>query len=171
MRGPITRYWRAGLSTIRRSIEARYRGEEIFQEETRVVRMDGSVIDVLFTTARPGAVANKSLVGFIDITERKKAEEALHERERELSQFVNIVPSHLWRLTPDGEPIFFSKRMVDFLGLDVADMDKPGMSRLEAVIETVHTAAAAKFNDKHTEERREGQEGVSTGKSRRWPKH
>src|SRR3546814_8018894 len=98
-------YWRAGLSTIRRSIEARYRGEEIFQEETRVVRMDGSVIDVLFTTARPGAVANKSLVGFIDITERKKAEEALHERERELSQFVNIVPSHLWRLTPDGEPI------------------------------------------------------------------
>src|SRR3546814_10172777 len=86
-------------------MEARYCGEEIFQEETRVVRMDGSVIDVLFTTARPGAVANKSLVGFIDITERKKAEEALHERERELSQFVNIVPSHLWRLTPDGEPI------------------------------------------------------------------
>src|SRR3546814_21144379 len=91
MRGPITRYWRAGLSTIRRSIEARYRGEEIFQEETRVVRMDGSVIDVLFTTARPGAVANKSLVGFIDITERKKAEEALHERVRKLSKFVNIV--------------------------------------------------------------------------------
>src|SRR3546814_9294662 len=109
--------------------------------------MDGSVIDVLFTTARPGAVANKSLVGFIDITERKKAEEALHERERELSQFVNIVPSHLWRLTPDGEPIFFSKRMVDFLGLDVADMDKPGMSRLEAVIETVHPDDAAKFRE------------------------
>jgi hypothetical protein len=147
MRGPITRYWVAGLSTIRRSIEARYRGEEIFQEETKVVRMDGSVIDVLFTTARPGAVANKSLVGFIDITERKKAEEALHERERELSQLVNIVPSHLWRLTPDGEPIFFSKRMVDFLGLDVADMDKPGMSRLEAVIETVHPDDAAKFRD------------------------
>src|SRR3546814_11067309 len=96
MRGPITRYWRAGLSTIRRSIEARYRGEEIFQEETRVVRMDGSVIDVPFTTARPGAVANKSLVGFIDITARKKAEAALHERERELAQFVNIVRSPPW---------------------------------------------------------------------------
>src|SRR3546814_2640397 len=80
-RVPITLYWRAGLSTIRRSIETRDRGEEIFQEETRVVRMDSSVIDVLFTTARPGAVANKSLVGFIDITERKKAEEALHERK------------------------------------------------------------------------------------------
>ena len=60
MRGPITRYWQPGLSTIRRSIEARYRGEEVFQEETKVARMDGSVIDVLFTTARPGAVADKS---------------------------------------------------------------------------------------------------------------
>src|SRR3546814_14631337 len=37
--------------------------------------------------------------------------------------------------------------MVDFLGLDVADMDKPGMSRLEAVIETVHPDDAAKFRD------------------------
>src|SRR3546814_5486824 len=109
--------------------------------------MDGSVIDVLCTTARPGAVANKSLVGFIDNTERKKAEEALHERERELSQFVNIVPSHLWRLTPDGEPIFFNRRMVDFLSLDVANTDKPGMSRLEAVIATVHPDDAAKFRD------------------------
>src|SRR3546814_10799622 len=69
---PISRYWVAGLSTIRRSIEARYRGEEIFQEETKVVRMDGSVIDVLFTTARPGAVANKSLVGFIDIRSEER---------------------------------------------------------------------------------------------------
>src|SRR3546814_13854038 len=109
--------------------------------------MDGSVIDVLFTTARPGAVANKSLVGFIDITERKKAEEALHERERELSQFVNIVPSHLWRLTPDGEAIFFSKRMVDFVGLAVEAMDTPGMRSVEAGIETVHPYDSAKFID------------------------
>ena len=67
----------------------------------------------------------------------RQSVEALRDRERELSQLVDMVPSHLWRLTPDGEPTFFNKRMVDFLGLDVADMDKPGMSRLEAVIETV----------------------------------
>ncbi|RWB35463.1 MULTISPECIES: MASE1 domain-containing protein [unclassified Mesorhizobium] len=67
------------------------------------------------------------------------------DRERELSQLVNMVPSHVWRLTPDGEPTFFNKRMVDFLGLDVADTDKPGMSRLEAVMETVHPDDAAGF--------------------------
>ncbi|QND17324.1 PAS domain-containing protein (plasmid) [Rhizobium leguminosarum bv. trifolii] len=74
--------------------------------------------------------------------------DTLRDRERELSQLVDMVPSHVWRLTPDGEPTFFNKRMVDFLGLDVADFDKPGMSRLEAVLEaTIHPEDAAGFGD------------------------
>jgi PAS domain S-box-containing protein len=73
--------------------------------------------------------------------------QALRDREQELSQLVDMVPSHVWRLTPDGEPVFFNKRMVDFLGLDVADTDTPGMSRLEAVLETVHPDDAPKFRD------------------------
>ncbi|PCD68651.1 hypothetical protein CO648_06635 [Rhizobium phaseoli] len=72
--------------------------------------------------------------------------EALRERERELSQLVDMVPSHVWRLTPEGEPTFFNKRMVDFLGLDVADSDKPDMSRLEAVVlAIVHPDDTAEF--------------------------
>jgi C4-dicarboxylate-specific signal transduction histidine kinase len=102
MRGPITRYWQPSISTIRRSIEARYRGEEVFQEETKVARMDGSVIDVLFTTARPGAVADKSLVGFIDITERKRAEEALRESERRFSE-AQMELAHANRVTTMGQ--------------------------------------------------------------------
>ena len=73
--------------------------------------------------------------GTIDLDAYRHTEAELRDRERELSQLVDMVPSHLWRLAPDGEPIFFNKRMVDFLGLDVADMDKPGMSRLEAMID------------------------------------
>jgi PAS domain S-box-containing protein len=83
----------------------------------------------------------------IDIEDQKRAEAALRDRERELSQLVNMVPSHVWRLTPDGEPTFFNKRMVDYLGLEVANTDKPGMSRLEAVIECVHPDDAAAFRD------------------------
>ena len=83
----------------------------------------------------------------IDLDAHRKTEAELRERERELSQFVAMVPSHLWRLTPDGEPIFFSKRMVDFLGLDVTDLDRPGMSRLEVMIGTVHPDDAAEFRD------------------------
>ncbi|MER8381708.1 MASE1 domain-containing protein [Mesorhizobium sp. M1399] len=74
--------------------------------------------------------------------------EALGDRERELSQLVDMVPSHVWRLRPDGDPTFFNKRMVDFLGLDVTDLDKPGISRLAAMIEAgIHPDDAAAFGD------------------------
>jgi PAS domain S-box-containing protein len=71
----------------------------------------------------------------------------VRERERELSQLVNMVPSHVWRLTPEGEPTFFNKRMIDYLCLDVTDTDKPGMSRLDALMETIHPEDAAGFRN------------------------
>ena len=70
----------------------------------------------------------------IDIDVYKKTGAPL--REREFSQLINMVPSHLWRLTPDGGPTFFNKRMVNLLGPDVPDTDNPGMSRPEAAVET-----------------------------------
>ncbi len=83
-----------------------------------------------------------------DIDEQKQAEAALRDRESELSQLVDMVPSHLWRLTPAGEPTFFNKRMTDFLGFGIEDTDRPGSSRLEAVIAaTVHPDDAAMFRD------------------------
>ena len=78
----------------------------------------------------------------------RQSVEALRGRERELSQLVDMVPSHVWRLTPDGEPIFFNKRMVDFIGLDVADTNKPGMTRLQAMIAAgIHPDDATAFGD------------------------
>ncbi|MBB3916841.1 hypothetical protein GGQ65_004150 [Rhizobium fabae] len=78
----------------------------------------------------------------------RQSVETLRDRERELSQLVDMVPSHVWRLTPEGEPSFFNRRMVDFLGMDVADADRPDMSRLEAVLQaTVHPDDAAGFRD------------------------
>jgi PAS domain S-box-containing protein len=66
-----------------------------------------------------------------------RAQEALRDRERELSQLVDMVPALIRRMTSQGEPTFFNKRLRDFYGLDVADMDRPGMSRLASAIETV----------------------------------
>jgi PAS domain S-box-containing protein len=83
----------------------------------------------------------------VDIHDVATAQEAVRDRERELVQLVDMVPSLLWRLTPEGEPVFFSKRTIDFLGLDVADFDKPGISRLEAVMETVHPDDAAEVGN------------------------
>lgn len=121
-----------------------------YDTEHRLRRADG-VYRWFRNSGRPSRDAQGRITQWygttIDIEDQKRAEAALLDRERELSQLVDMVPCHLWQLTPDGEPIFFNKRMVDFLGLDVADTDKPGMSRLEAVIETVHPDDAAKFRD------------------------
>src|SRR4029079_16986954 len=77
-----------------------------------------------------GAIVQWSAIS-VDIDDEMRAQEALHARERELSQLVNMVPIHIRRMTPDGEPIFFNKRLFDFFGLgDLTNLDKPGMSRL-----------------------------------------
>ena len=84
----------------------------------------------------------------MDIEGQKQIEAELRDQERGLSQLVDMVPSHLWRLRPDGEPVFFNKRMVEFLGLNVADMDRSGMTRLAAMIEaTVHPDDAVAFGE------------------------
>jgi PAS domain S-box-containing protein len=124
---------------------------EPFESEHRIRRFDG-IYRWFRNAGMPSRDDHGRVVGWCgtmnDIEGQRQAEAALRDRERELSQLVDMVPSHLWRLTPEGEPIFFNKRMVDFLGLDVADTSKPGMSRLEAVIETVvHPDDAAQFRD------------------------
>lgn len=72
----------------------------------------------------------------------------LRQSERELSQLVNMVPSHLWRLSDEGDPVFFSKRMVEYLGLDVGGYDRPGTSGLAAAIAAViHPDDASRLHE------------------------
>ncbi len=121
-----------------------------YDTEHRLRRADG-VYRWFRNSGRPARDSQGAIAAWygttIDIEEQKQVEAALRDRERELSQLIDMVPSHLWRLAPDGEPIFFNKRMVDFIGLEVADTDKSGMTRLDAVLETVHPDDTAKFRD------------------------
>src|SRR5690606_36288969 len=114
---------------------------EHFHHEWRVLRATGQWVWHRFAV-RPTRDTQGRITGWygvgIDIDVYKKMEAALRERQRELAQLIDMVPSHLWRLSRNGEPTFFNKRMADFLGMDVADMDNPGMSRLEMLITTVH---------------------------------
>ncbi len=98
MGGAITHYFQAALPTIRRSLETRYAGGEFFQEEMKATRVDGSTTDVLFSTARPGAIADKSLVGFIDISARTKSEEALRQSEYRYRNMFQAMAAAFWEL-------------------------------------------------------------------------
>ncbi|MEW9526236.1 PAS domain-containing protein [Agrobacterium radiobacter] len=67
----------------------------------------------------------------------RQSVEALRDRERELSQIVNMVPVHIRRLTPEGEPTFFNKRLIDFFGFDLQQLNRPGESQLVTNVETL----------------------------------
>src|SRR3546814_19767484 len=76
----------------------------------------------------------------VDVDDLVTTQAALLDRERELSQLVDLVPSYLWRLTPAGEPNFFNKRLMDFFGADVVAIDQRDTNRLAAInASVVHT--------------------------------
>jgi PAS domain S-box-containing protein len=102
--------------------------------EKEYFRKDGSRVPVLIGAACFEGQSRQGVAYILDLTEYKRAEYALRSRERELSLLVDMVPSYLWRISPDGVPVFFNKRLVDFLGLDVAALDRPDMKRLDAFI-------------------------------------
>ncbi|WP_425320959.1 PAS domain-containing sensor histidine kinase [Acuticoccus sediminis] len=122
--------WRRSLAT-----------GEPYDTEHRILRRDG-VYRWFRNAGRAERDRDGRIVGWhgttMDIDEQKQAEAALVQRERELSQLVDLVPSHLWRLAPDGRPIFFNRRMVDFLGFDVGRLTSSGLGRLDDLADGVH---------------------------------
>ena len=61
----------------------------------------------------------------VDIHDLITTQTELHFRKQELTRLVDLVPSFLWRLTPAGEPNFFNRRFLDFLGLDEGGLEQP----------------------------------------------
>ncbi|AKF04414.1 PAS domain-containing sensor histidine kinase [Sandaracinus amylolyticus] len=90
--GSVARFWKTRPDTFRRAMEARYRGEATFQEETQIDTLDGRVIDVLFAVARPGPSSDPtvSLVGIIDISERMRARQQLTRLQSEAAHAARV---------------------------------------------------------------------------------
>lgn len=112
-----------------------------FDVETRVRGRDG--VDRWFWCfGSQSKDAHGKVAGWygtmIDIEAKKRAEEALRDRERELTQLVDLVPVHIRRLTPEGNPTYFNKRLRDFYGFDVSAIDdSAGASRLASAMRTL----------------------------------
>jgi PAS domain S-box-containing protein len=62
----------------------------------------------------------------VDVEENQHAEEALRANERQLRLLIDAIPALVWCATPDGEPSYLNKRMVDFTGETLS-----GFERLE----------------------------------------
>lgn len=84
--------WRESMDTFRRAVESRWRGEESFQETTKLVTRDGRVIDALFKSARPRMIEGFpiSLVSMIDLTERVRTQEELRRIQADFAHAARI---------------------------------------------------------------------------------
>jgi signal transduction histidine kinase len=88
----IRGYWTARPDTLRRVIDARFRGLTKYDEETQVCGIDGRPVNVLMSMAfpPPDDVDGDCLVGMLDITERLNAETQLRQLQDEFAHATRI---------------------------------------------------------------------------------
>jgi PAS domain S-box-containing protein len=74
-------------------------------------------------------------IASIDIEDEMHALEALRERERALRQLVETLPAMLDCAAPNGEPIYRSQQLREFLGYELEELDGSGKSRLDSTLD------------------------------------
>jgi PAS domain S-box-containing protein len=126
------RHWRSGETThpedLPRVLEIFSRSMasgEAFEFETRARRFDG-VYRWFQARGCPLRDSNGRIVRWshllIDIDDRKRAEEALRERERESRLLINSIPGFVATLTPAGEAELLNDRLLEYSGRTIDEL-------------------------------------------------
>jgi len=98
-----------------------------FTAEHRLMMADGSLKYVRAVAHRSTGENPERLVflgAITDITERKRAEEALRRSENELRDVIETIPAMAFSALPDGSTEFINRRWLEYSGLSI-----PGTSR------------------------------------------
>jgi len=100
--------------------------------ESRYRRRDGTEFPVEISARvieRGGAVFIQSILR--DITERKRAEDALRQSEERFRQLADAMPQLVWTANPDGRVDYYNQRYHEYAGIDP---DGTGGFRWESVL-------------------------------------
>ncbi len=115
----LSRIHREDLDLVREQIERASRDSDSFDFEHRLQLPDGSIRHVRVTANVLRDDANNlEFVGAVtDVTEQRRAEAVIREREAELLQILDFAPWHVAVLGADGKAMYLNKAGLDYHGL------------------------------------------------------
>jgi PAS domain S-box-containing protein len=100
------------------------RGEQVRQHETLRIRKDGETFHVSLSISplkdETGRIVGASTIAR-DISEHKRAEQALRDSEDAFRTLANFVPQLVWMCAPDGLSVYFNQRWVEYTGLTLEE--------------------------------------------------
>ncbi len=109
-------------------IDRASRGATHFEHAYRLLLPDGRVKHVhALAHALEDASGNCEFVGAVmDVTERKRAEEAVLRSEKELRNVIDTIPAVVWSALPDGSNTYVNRRFVEYSGMSGEQMAGSG---------------------------------------------
>ena len=98
--------------------------------ELTAMRANGEEFPVEVSFGEMATGGQKIFTGFIrDISEKKRAEEALHASARNLRLIIDTMPVLAWSAWPDGRVDFFNQRWLHYTGLSPAQAQDWGWAQ------------------------------------------
>jgi PAS domain S-box-containing protein len=97
--------------------------------EARLRRFDGEYRWFLFRCSPLREESGRLVKWYgtnIDIEDRRRAEETVRERERDLALIIETIPALVWCAAPEGELTYVNRRILEYTGVTLASLAQHG---------------------------------------------
>jgi PAS domain S-box-containing protein len=104
-------------------------GQKVEGETVEIGAFDGSVKSILvsaFPLRNKSGEIERAVTAVVDVTEQRKAEIALREREREFRTMVDSIPQLAWMADYEGNIFWYNQRWYEYTGTTFEIMQREG---------------------------------------------